>query len=161
LNRHPKPTKGKGTVIKEAEKQQFLCWLSLPEKERNPRTQQAFARQISVNPATLSIWKDDPKFLERVRERVDERCAKYHPDVVAGLIARARKGYAPEVKLFFQYAYGWAEKQKHEVEDATAGTSLRDLSEEQLDQLTVECAKEIAARGTVAAKADLLGAKSN
>lgn len=50
--------------IKEA----FASWLALPKKKRLPSTQIAFSQKVGIRNATLSNWKNDPKFARRVAE---------------------------------------------------------------------------------------------
>ena len=44
-------------------RQLFIEWLCTPKRDREPPTQEAFARLHFVNPDTLSLWKRDRTFL--------------------------------------------------------------------------------------------------
>jgi hypothetical protein len=44
-------------------RQRFIEWLCTPKRERQPQTQEAFARDIFVNPDVLTRWKKDRTFV--------------------------------------------------------------------------------------------------
>lgn len=128
-------------IKKDAERLQFIEWLSLPSSERRPRTQADLARQLSVEPATLSDWKRDPDLWVDVRERVDERVKEHHPDVLKALVKRAKQGEVQAQKLYLQYVHGWAERQRQETEHRERVTvNFRDIPEEELDEIITKTA---------------------
>lgn len=50
---------------KEAERLKFVEWLALPTTQRKPKTEAELARQLGVEPATLSDWKQNPNLWQR------------------------------------------------------------------------------------------------
>ena len=42
----------------------FIEWLCTPKRDREPPTQEAFAREYFLDPSTLTKWKQDRSFLE-------------------------------------------------------------------------------------------------
>ena len=48
----------------EENRERLLKWLLTPRQEREPKTQTALAEEMGVNPTTITIWKNEPEFLE-------------------------------------------------------------------------------------------------
>lgn len=95
-------------------------WMALPRKERNPETQWDLAHKLGVSPDTVSDWKKLPEFWARVEAYRQDWIKDEIPDVVAGLIKKAKYGSAAEVKLFLQFAGIFTETQKVEHSGQTA-----------------------------------------
>ena len=132
---------------KDAERLQFIEWLALPSWERKPKTQAQFAKVIHVNPVTLSEWKSDPRMMAEVQKRATDHVRNRRPDVLGAIVRSAVEGNAYSQKLFLQYTEGWTEKQKreHEIHDERA-VGLEQLADQQLDELILHCAEEVAAK---------------
>jgi len=121
---------------KDAERLQFIEWLAIPSNEREPKTQAELAQQLGVEPATLSDWKRSPELWEEVRRLVDERVKEHHPEVLAALVRKAKQGDVQAQKLYLQYVYGWAERQRHETEHRESVTvNFSDISDKELNEI--------------------------
>lgn len=126
---------------KDAERLQFIEWLSLPSVARRPKTQRELATQLGVEAATLSDWKRLPDFWDQVKKRVDERVREYHPDVLAAIVAAAKKGNVAAQKLYLEYVQGWSESTRHEVKTGPAiSIDFSRVSAEELQQLNTQVA---------------------
>jgi hypothetical protein len=122
---------------KDAEKLQFINWLSLPSDSRRPKTQKELAQQLRVTADTLSEWKQQPEVKAEVRKRVDERSKDDHPDVLQAIAKAAKRGNPQAQKLWLQYNLGWSETQRHEIEShQTIIYDCSGLTDEQLERLT-------------------------
>lgn len=60
------------TPLLDARQEQYLDWLVTPSSERIPATQQAFAKQIGVDPTTLRRWEKKAQFKSEWDRRVTE-----------------------------------------------------------------------------------------
>ncbi|KKU22508.1 MAG: hypothetical protein UX31_C0001G0026 [Candidatus Nomurabacteria bacterium GW2011_GWA1_46_11] len=97
------------------EYQQYIEWMALPIKEREPKTQKELAVQFGLSEWTLSQWKDRQGFWPAV-EGVRKNWGKSKtPEVLSSLYRKALTGNAAEVKLWLQYMEGYSEKVKSEV----------------------------------------------
>lgn len=76
---------------------EFLEWLALPKRLRQPKTQKAFAKKIGVHQDTLTDWKRLPNFLDRVVSRSRDLVRQAIPDVLDAVIQQAVTGSIPHV----------------------------------------------------------------
>lgn len=97
------------------EYQQFIEWMALPVKEREPKTQKELAVQFGLSEWTLSQWKLRNGFWPEV-EKIRRSWAKGKTsEILEGLYKKAKEGHAAEVKLWLQYVEDYSEKTKSEV----------------------------------------------
>ncbi|MBC7239373.1 MAG: hypothetical protein H5T71_04655 [Chloroflexi bacterium] len=87
---------------KDAVKIAFIDWLANPESEG---TQQDFAREFKVHEGTLSDWKNEPGFWDRVWERfTDFYLQGQLPAVNRALIRKAKAGDYQAMQLVYKVA---------------------------------------------------------
>jgi hypothetical protein len=139
----------KGTKVQHAgpskriqERAQLLEWLAQPDFLRQPRTQQELAVVLKVDAPTLSDWKREPGFMDRVVARVNELAREAHPDVMNALRSNIRGGDTQAIKLYLEYVQQWAPRTKL---DATVTENLSKLSDEELDERIAARAKQFLA----------------
>ena len=91
----------------------FVEWLSLPEELREPKTQKEFGKDHGIHQTTLSRWKANRVFQDRVVATVKGNLALSMPKYMANLEKLASRddivGLAA-IKLFVLYAAGWSER---------------------------------------------------
>lgn len=117
---------------RKLEKQLFIEWLAQPSRFRNPATQAAFAKKFDVTEQTLCEWKKEKDFIEQVAFYRKRRYAEKGSDVLESLYKRAKsKGDAKDVKFFFEYTEGFAEKKDVELSGDLAGL-LKEIGNEKL-----------------------------
>ena len=120
---------------KDAERLQFIEWLSLPSDLRTPKTQSELALLLGVDAGTLSDWKQLPGFREEVRKRVNDLVKDDHADVVHAMITSAKGGDVTAQKLYLEYIQEWSEKTRHDLTTTQpiivsfAGVTLEQLRE--------------------------------
>jgi len=88
----------------------FQAWLALPPSQREPRSQQALARQLEVHEVTLCTWKKLPGWGDAVYALAFERLRGELVPVLGAQIAEAKKGSLPHAQWLFQLAGLWEPK---------------------------------------------------
>lgn len=121
--------------------QEYVDWLTNPEKPDDEPTQVAFAKKRNMWPQQLQQWKRD----KRVRDNIERRFEQLNisPDrvqqVVDAMFARAKAGDTNAAKLYLQFIERLAPP-KVIVEDKR----VKDMSDAELAQALDE------ARGSIA-----------
>ena len=95
---------------------QFISWLALPESLRNPQNQKDLAEKFGVGEDTLSDWKKRNGFWNEVKTQHKDFGKARTADVLEGLYHKAKKGTAPEVRLWLQYFEGFSERAELDTE---------------------------------------------
>lgn len=98
----------------------FIHWLAIPKKERKPRTQQELAREMGLDPATLSDWKNIPGFTDEVTTLARQALRDALTDVYAALIKRAIDGDVPAIKLAMEMTREYVPRQELTGKDGDA-----------------------------------------
>ena len=128
---------------KDAERLQFIEWLSLPSSARNPKTQLQLAIRLGVDAATLSDWKRAPQLWEQVRRLVDKRVKEDHADVMAAVVRGAKKANVQAQKLYLEYIQNWTEGRRHEIRGAERVLfDFCKLDDKQLSELAARFAED-------------------
>lgn len=71
---------------------QFMVWLATPKKLRDPKTQDALAKQLGYTPEQLSRWKRYPDWNEAaLAYRKNAVTLEDYQGVMAALIRQAKK----------------------------------------------------------------------
>lgn len=95
---------------------EFVLWYALPHFEKKKyglEDQKSFAAYHGVHENTVSLWRNEPGFLLRVKALRDQWGAARTSDVLASIYRSAISGgkEAPQAqKLWYQVVEGWNEK---------------------------------------------------
>lgn len=76
----------------DGSQRRFIAWLALPKAQRQPKLQKDFAKEIGVDPSTLSDWKLQPGFIDEVNAVARELVKHDVSEILAVIRIRARKG---------------------------------------------------------------------
>ena len=109
----PKDSKNKTTnkIRHVFEYAQFITWIATPIELREPKTQAELSNKFGVGQDTLSEWKKQINFWEKVKEKRISWGHERTPDVVLALYNRIKKTGDPmAVKLWLQHIENWSEK---------------------------------------------------
>lgn len=127
--------------IDDWRKQRFLDWLCTVPKEREPRTMEALADELSLTRRTLTTWKtDDKEFIEAWEKRYLQTIG--NPGVKQEIMETLRRTatdpddpkHVQAAKTYFEIE-GSMKPAKMEVNVTRAA---KDLTDEQLDALIAE-----------------------
>jgi hypothetical protein len=132
---------------KEAEKEVFIIWLATPAWEKEPKTQKILAGQLRVSEATLSDWKKERGFWDRVEKKIRSLNKQKTVDLVGhfyNTMITSKVPFGRDLELWFSYIHGWNKLVKFSDDTPESG------------QLTPEDKKEMA---TALLKAGLANAK--
>lgn len=88
----------------DGSQRRFIGWLALPKAERRPKLQRDLAKEIGVDPSTLSDWKLLPGFIEEVNALARELVKHDIAEVLGVIRARARKGELAYVNMVLTMA---------------------------------------------------------
>lgn len=93
------------------EYEQFILWISLPKELREPKTQIELSKHFGVGQDTLSEWKKQNGFWDKVSEQRKEWSKEKTSDIINSLYKNIlQTGNAAEVKLWFQIMEDWSER---------------------------------------------------
>lgn len=92
----------------------FQAWLALPSAARSPKTQQALAKDLGHDPATLSDWKRLPGWHEAVYDMAHAAVTGELVPVLHAQVREAKKGSLPHAQWLFEVAGKWSPKQRLE-----------------------------------------------
>jgi len=132
---------------KEAEKEIFIIWLATPAWEKEPKTQKILAGQLKLSEATLSDWKRERGFWDRVDRKIRSSNRQKTADLVGHFYNTMITSKAPferSLELWLSYMHGWNKTVKFSDDTPESG------------RLTPEDKKEMA---TALLKAGLANAK--
>ena len=87
-------------------------WLALPKYERFPPTQDLLAKEMGVNPVTLTRWKQLDGFQKAVNDIAQQHLGSGVPEVMGALRREAEKGSFQHIKLFLEVLGLHVEKQE-------------------------------------------------
>lgn len=74
---------------------EFVSWTALPASKRHPGTQKELAARFGLSEWTLSQWKLRDGFWSEVNRIRKEWGKDQTPEVLAGLLEKAKSGDAP------------------------------------------------------------------
>ena len=95
---------------KEAEKEVFIIWLATPAWEKEPKTQKILAEQLRVSEATLSDWKKERGFWDRVDKKIRSSNRQKTADLIGHFYNTMITSKAPferSLELWLSYMHGW------------------------------------------------------
>jgi hypothetical protein len=128
----------KEQLLLSREQELYLVWLLTPEDQRDPKTKKAWAEQNNVHQNTLGAWEKKKNFVERWKMGVEG--LNQSPERTQKLLdALYIKGVAGDTKSAELYL-----KATGSMPNATSTlnikneTSVRDLSDEDLESLILE-----------------------
>jgi hypothetical protein len=130
-------------------RQLFIEWLCTPKREREPSTQEAFAREHFINPDTLTRWKKERQFLLDWEQHYLATIGS--PERKQNLLDTLyRTGTDNDDPRHVQAAAKYMELVdglKPQKLDITVNRPAKDLSDEELDAIAAQfAARERAAR---------------
>lgn len=124
--------------ILDPKQEQYLNWLVVPTPHREPRTQEAFAKQLGVDVTTLRRWQKKPSFNTEWKRRVEE--LQGSPERTQKLLDtiydRALNGDNKAAQLYLQ-ATGRMAPTQVSVEHST---KVSEISDAELDALIASVA---------------------
>jgi len=88
----------------------FLEWLATPQSERDPRTQRQFAKSFGIHETTLSRWKLDPEFVNKLPDAARMRLLEQTGSVLKKLVEMALSGNLWAIETFLRYVCRWSGK---------------------------------------------------
>lgn len=92
----------------------FQAWLALPKAERQPAHQRLLARELGVDPSTLSDWKLLPGWGAAVYELARQTLENDLVPILQAQAREARKGSLPHAQWLFDLAGKWTPRAKVE-----------------------------------------------
>lgn len=120
-------------AILDPQQEKYLNWLLVPAPNRNPRTQEQYAKQEGVDPATVRRWQKKPLFKEEWEKRVKELqgSPERTQKLLDNLYERSLAGDNKAAQLYLQATNRLAPTQVN-VEHSQ---KLSDISDSELDAL--------------------------
>jgi hypothetical protein len=128
MTENPKPKKELSIRRNESARAHLVEWLALPVFQREPKTQAEFAKNFHVHFTTVSSWKAEPGFMDRVRDRANEIAREGHPDVVKALLRNIHDGDTQAIKIYPDYFQSMKPVEKIQVQK-----QLREWTDEELE----------------------------
>jgi len=127
------------TPLLDARQEQYLEWLVTPASERIPPTQQAFAKQVGVDPTTLRRWEKKPTFKGEWDRRVSEiqGSPERTQKLLDALYAKALGGDNKAAQLYLQAT----NRLLPPTTVINTGSKAAELSDEELDALILNIAE--------------------
>jgi len=114
-------------LLKPNEFAQFVSWMSLPEELREPKSQSDLAKELNVDKATLSDWKNVEGFWDRVDEKIDLWAKGKNADVIQALFRKIKKDpKAPDIQLWLTAFRGFRDTKEVEINDRRETTQKLD-----------------------------------
>lgn len=131
--------------ILDERQEKYLNWLLVPAPHRNPKSQEAYAREEGIDVTTLRRWQKKPHFKAEWQKRVDE--LQGSPERTQKLLdeiyQRALGGDNKAAQLYLQATNRLAPQQVN----ITHTQSLAEISDKDLEDLIASVASaEKAAR---------------
>lgn len=109
-----KRAKKKGSkegILKQAEYARFVQWCATPDGLKNPKTQGELAKELNMNDASLSDWKNTDQFWPDVENAIKQWMKDRTQNVIGKLYSQAlQEGKEGAIKLYLQYGAGFSEK---------------------------------------------------
>ena len=94
---------------------EFITWTALPVSERHPRTQKELASKFNLSEWTLSQWKLRDGFWVEVGKLRKEWGKDKTPEVLAGLLEKAKAGDASAARLWLEYVEGHIPRSRSDI----------------------------------------------
>jgi hypothetical protein len=112
----------------------FVDWLSVPESERIPKGQNAFAKELGVSKDTLTAWKKDPRIMSQVRSQGQAAVISSFSEVTGTLLVIAtdpeHKSAVAAARLLFEML--------EKGEKAIDTIPLADMTDKEMKELMAE-----------------------
>ena len=99
----------------ETEFKEFIGWIALPIKERQPETQKELAEQFGLSEWTLSQWKKRDGFWMEVNDVRKEWGKGKTPEVMNGLYERAKTGDPAAARLWLEVVENHTTRSKTDI----------------------------------------------
>lgn len=85
---------------------EYITWLALPSRLREPLTQEMLAAEMGVNASTLWRWQKLPGFQQELERLIRESMKGPLNEVVGSFLDEAKKGSFQHALAYFQMI-GW------------------------------------------------------
>jgi len=114
-------------VKKQNELYRFIDWLVLPEELREPKTQEDLSKELGVDKATLSQWKNLKGFWEVVDSKRDLWGKDKTTEVLQAFYKKIKNNpTAPDVQLWLTIFNGFKDTKAVEIDDKRESTHKLD-----------------------------------
>jgi len=124
-------------LLLSQEQENYLVWLLTPEAQRDPQTKKAWAEINGVHINTVGVWEKKKPFIERWKLGVEG--LSQSPERTQKLLdALYIKGVAGDTKSAELYLKATGGMPNSATLNIKTETSLRDLSQDELEQLILE-----------------------
>ncbi|HUW03030.1 MAG TPA: phBC6A51 family helix-turn-helix protein [Acidimicrobiales bacterium] len=133
------------------EKERLLTWLMTPREDREPRKQADLAREMGLDPTTISNWKNDSEFLEEWNRRYLKGIGSPETknEIMSTLLRTATDPDDPKhvqaAKAYFEIE-GSLRPVKNQVDISVSAKAPSDLSDDELKKLLAAKADDELAR---------------
>jgi hypothetical protein len=123
----------------------FIEWLTTPQIERDPPTQELWSRANGVSKDAPRRWKREPRF----RQAWQDACSDINisperlQDIIQTLHTQAVAGDTQAAKLYLSYVAQLAPPQKITIDDKR---SVHDLSDDEIRAQLAEMAEDYGLR---------------
>lgn len=108
----------------DSEYKEFIGWIALPIKERQPQTQKELAEQFGLSEWTLSTWKSRSGFWQEVEKLRKEWGKNKTPEVLDGLFERAKTGDPAAARLWLEVMENHSIRNKTDITTVNANIDL-------------------------------------
>jgi hypothetical protein len=134
------------------EKKRIIAWLLTPRDERDPRTQAELARELDLDPKTITNWKAEPEFLKAWNDEYLKGIGSPETkgEIMATLLRTATDPDDPKhvqaAKAYFEIE-GSLRPQKNQVDINVSTKPPSELTDDELKRLmSAKAEDELASR---------------
>lgn len=114
----------------------FVAWIAIPDAYRNPKSQEELAKEVGVDPATLSDWKKRTGFWDAVHDEMRHFLRGRTANVmVAFYNAILREGDAARIRAWWEIVEGWTPKQKVAFAGVIAVEQVKHATNDELHRI--------------------------
>lgn len=129
------------------EQVEFMRFLALPKKARQPKTQREFAKLNGVDEATLSDWKRIDGFMAEVKRIAVSLVDDDVPDIIAKMISQAKSGSFVHQQAVLDMADVYTPRTRQELTGRDGGAIEIDDASAARERLARQLATRHAAGG--------------
>lgn len=116
---------------------EFITWTALPTSERHPRTQKELAAKFNLSEWTLSQWKLRDGFWIEVGKLRKEWGKDKTPEVLAGLLEKAKAGDASAARLWLEFVENHTTRNKADISIAPQIFISEEIAKKNENQLEI------------------------
>lgn len=128
----------------------YIKWLTLPKRDRIPKTQEEFCQRLGTNAADLMAIQDMETFEEDLLNEMLKWAKRRTPELIHGLYERFEKKEASsmDLKLWMETVHADRPTGKGESPSTTNIINIFNPTDEQRRQIFERGAKRIASNGS-------------